>query len=810
MDHQMIGSRGSTSTKGQDDPHERFPRAENRNNSDLGSWASGRLPVVTVVALLEGLWITLHVSGLLGPLASLTFPLLTFGAIVATVVGVRRYQPRSSWPWYGLATGFTLFLAGAIVRTTSHSLGDLTSHRALLPDLITIPGYLAIFLGLMGFARARHRDRSTRIDTALDAAVAALAALALGWLFLMNPALGLTSSPLKVRVLVAAYVPISACIVAVTAGLAFSTGRKQSTADLLRLAAMVLLLVGDVLYMMLETHAVLMPETLVDIPYALAFVSYTACALTPSMRLQTEPDVEAQNSATVGRMVILGLALSIPGLIAISRPATSDADRAVLGGVVFALTAVAILRMVRAIHGHARSEARLVHQSQHDALTELPNRVGARTFLDDALVRAHATSAPVALILCDIDRFKLINDSHGHGFGDDFLLKVAARLRRSIRPLDLVARIGGDEFLIVVQGMTDDDEVLHVAHRTRRALSEPFHINGSEIASSVSIGVVIAEPTDPDLTAEGLIRDADTAVYQAKDAGRDAVVVFDRGMHDRALQRLTLQRDLRHALERNELSLNYQPIIDLPSGRVSGFEALLRWSHPTWGQVAPLSFIPIAEDTGLIVEIGAWVLEEACAQLATWRRDLPHGNRLEMSVNLSARQLRDPAMVDRLNDIVRAANLPRGALTLELTESSLMENPTLAAEHLGRLKALGVSLSIDDFGTGYSSLAYLQKFPVDHVKIDRAFVLGLESEDSSDETLIAAIVAMASALGIQTVAEGVEGTEQAERLERLNVDRAQGYLYSRPVEASLIPGVVTRLDSAARGRLTAVPERFSA
>ncbi|MBK5289764.1 MAG: EAL domain-containing protein, partial [Acidimicrobiia bacterium] len=530
----------------------------------------------------------------------------------------------------------------------------------------------------------------------------------------------------------------------------------------------------------------------------------------PSMRQQTEPDVDVENTATVGRVVVLGLALAIPGFIAVTRPAAARSDRLVLGGVVFCLTALAILRIVRAIRGRARSEARLVHLSQHDALTGLPNRTGAQRHLTAALEAAAEDHTPIALLLVDIDRFKLVNDSHGHGFGDELISIAATRVRRSTRPLDVVARVGGDEFLIIIHGVDGDQELLDLAHRTRRLFSEPFVIHGSEVASSASVGVVLADVDDPDMTAESLIRDADTAVYQAKDAGRDAVVVFDHGMRDRVYRRLTIQRDLRHALGRGELSLHYQPIIDVPSGRVSGFEALLRWAHPTWGQVPPASFIPIAEDTGLIVEIGAWVLEQSLLQLVRWRSQLPHGGQLGMSVNLSARQLRDPAMVDRLDAIIRAADIPRSALTLELTESSLMENPTQAAAHLARLKALGIRLSIDDFGTGYSSLAYLRRFPVDDVKIDRAFVMGLESDDSSDETLVAAIVAMAGALGISTVAEGVEVELQASRVERLHVDRAQGYLYSRPVEPGLIPAVVARLEADAKGRLVSVPERFSA
>jgi diguanylate cyclase (GGDEF)-like protein len=426
------------------------------------------------------------------------------------------------------------------------------------------------------------------------------------------------------------------------------------------------------------------------------------------------------------------------------------------------------------------------------------------------IATARSSSSLVAAFLCDVDRFKLVNDSYGHRFGDVFLVQVAERLRASIRPTDIVARIGGDEFMIVLSHLRNATEALELADRTRRIFAMPFNIEGAEIASSVSIGVAIGDPSHPDTTPESMIRDADTAVYQAKDAGRDSAVVFDASMRDRVSHRLAIERDLRHALERHELTVNYQPIVDLVSGRVSGFEALLRWAHPTWGQVAPASFIPVAEDTGLIVDIGEWVLHEACMQLAVWRETLPRSSRLQMSVNLSARQLRDPDIVERVHAVLAESGLPRDALTLELTESTLMENPSHAAELLGQLKNLGIGLSIDDFGTGYSSLAYLRRFPVDVVKIDRAFVIDVEDDDTSDATLVAAIVAMAGALGICTVAEGVETLGQARRVAELGCDLGQGYLYSRAVEPAMIPDAIAAIHTDARGHLQAVRTKHSA
>lgn len=442
-------------------------------------------------------------------------------------------------------------------------------------------------------------------------------------------------------------------------------------------------------------------------------------------------------------------------------------------------------------------------------LTGLPNRAYVHEYLTQQLASA-ADNSQVALLFLDVDRFKLVNDTYGHTLGDAFLLVVSQRLRTSTRPTDLVARIGGDEFVIVAGGLRGSGQAVEIAERTRELFTRGFEVNGAELTSSVSIGVAIADGTNNGThDAESMIREADTAMYQAKESGRDMVALFDTSMRDRVAQRLDLERDLHHALERDELELHYQPIVDIGSGAVRGFEALLRWHHPAWGLISPLSFIPVAEETGLIVDIGSWVLRESCRQMQDWRETLPGAAAMTISVNVSARQLRDQSFVGRVQRALHESGLPRESLTLELTESTLMENPDGAPEFLGRLKALGIKLAIDDFGTGYSSLAYLRRFPVDIVKIDRAFIIDLEG-DSADATLVAAIVAMSDALGVTSIAEGVESDVQARHLLELGCSVAQGYFYSRPVPAAAAPETIARLGARARSRLRSVSDAFSA
>ncbi|MPY93348.1 MAG: EAL domain-containing protein, partial [Acidimicrobiia bacterium] len=389
-----------------------------------------------------------------------------------------------------------------------------------------------------------------------------------------------------------------------------------------------------------------------------------------------------------------------------------------------------------------------------------------------------------------------------HSLGDELLVAISKRLQARLRPEDVVARIGGDEFVTVVKQVTSLADAMSTAERLLLGFESPFRLRGSDVYSSASIGLVFADPANPSLDPESLIRDADTAMYQAKAAGRDGIAVFDMSMRDRVAERLVLEQDLRTALDAGELHLHFQPIVRLSDETVEGLEALLRWVHPTRGLISPATVIPIAEETGLIIEIGAWVIEEAAREVRRWRR-MPGAEHLYVAVNLSARQLRDPRLVERVATTLADQHLEPAALCLELTESMLMEDPVGASQTLHQLRDLGVRLSLDDFGTGYSSLSYLKRFPVDEVKIDRSFVDGLDAPDSSEASLVAAIVAMARALGMKTVAEGVELPIQAQRLRELGADQVQGYLYARPVGPESVPGTLARLGAK---RYAALPD----
>jgi diguanylate cyclase (GGDEF)-like protein/PAS domain S-box-containing protein len=438
-------------------------------------------------------------------------------------------------------------------------------------------------------------------------------------------------------------------------------------------------------------------------------------------------------------------------------------------------------------------QATLAHQALHDPLTGLPNRSLFLDRLDQALARLHRSDGAIAVLFVDLDRFKLVNDTCGHQAGDEVLRAVASLFEGVLRPMDTVARLGGDEFAVCCEQLADPGEAVRLAERLTAAVSQPFQVQGREFYVTPSIGIVIGTGAAGE-SASTLLRDADAAMYHAKERGRGRIELFDRGMRLDVLRKAEIASQLRHALERDELELHYQPVVRLTDGGLGGFEALLRWNHPEQGVLLPGSFMDVAEDTNLIVPVGAWVLDEAARQLATWRDELPE-HPITISVNLSARQIADPGLVTTVREALARHQLEPSRLCLEITESTLMEDAAASVATLRELKALGVQLAIDDFGTGYSSLAYLKRFPVDFLKIDRSFVSGLDHE-TEDAVIVKAVVELGRALGLAVVAEGVETDAQLAELERIGCELAQGYRWSMPCPPAEAVQLATRWEGA--------------
>ena len=445
--------------------------------------------------------------------------------------------------------------------------------------------------------------------------------------------------------------------------------------------------------------------------------------------------------------------------------------------------------IIRDVTERKHLENQLSHQALHDPLTKLPNRVLFRNRLEHALARSDRRHIPLGILFLDLDNFKNVNDSLGHAAGDQLLVSVAERLSLCLRVGDTAARLSGDEFAVLVEEAVKPGDALAIAERITEVLRTPFLIDGKEIIVSTSIGITIT--TTGKENPEELLRNADVAMYTAKSQGKGQYVVFENKMHTALVERIEIENDLRRAVERQEFALHYQPIIELQTGRMTGMEALARWEHPTRGIISPMEFIPVAEETGLIIPLGRWVLETACRQARIWQNEYFGEEPFAITVNLSGRQFQQASLIETIKTALKKSGLPPACLVLEITESMMLQNTEATILKLHEIKDLGVRLAIDDFGTGYSALSYLQRFPVDILKIDKSFVDKISS-GREGAAVARAIITMSDTLNLKTVAEGIEKIEQKEVLQNLGCELGQGYHFARPLDAEAMDEFLSR------------------
>ncbi|MDX6206798.1 MAG: hypothetical protein QOF39_2855, partial [Frankiales bacterium] len=698
--------------------------------------------------------------------------------IVGASAGATWIKPRVRWPWYAISGAGVFFLAGAVLRSTlTNADGQLTS---LVPDSFTLPGYLVFGFALVGLLRSRraNEDTATLTDAVVVGAAASLVALA----FLVEPTLAQHSGSALLHVVSAVYPPIDVLLLLILLQLAF-TDVSGAPAFWFLTVMIGAILVGDTGYAVQLAGIANPTARLLDTPYVLAYGALATAALHPSMWLLTNAQPVAVRPMSRWRLLTVALAVISPAVVMLSRPPTHVRDQVIYAVAITVLMSAVFSRSVRAVNEHAAAEAGLSLLATRDALTGLANRTRVSQFLADELPRAAVADRRVGLILLDLDRFQVVNDNWGHAVGDELLVAVAERLLRMM-PDMLVARTGGDEFIVVGRLPLDDPQAERLTGRVMSVFEQVFEVSAGQLVVTTSAGLTTLRP-DRDSSNQTLLRDADTAMYRAKAVGGDRCVLFVEEMHAEIAEHVAIEQRLRRAVAADGFELHYQPIVNLVDGSVRGYEALLRMRPDGFPSLRPDEFIPVAESTGLILPIGAFVLDEACRQIATWRgRALDMGS-VFVAVNVSSRQLHEHGFVAEVLGALERHGVPERCLHIEITESLLMDDIEMAIEMLNVLRDRGINISVDDFGTGHSSLGYLKRLPVGTVKVDRSFVSGLGDLDSADgrddEAIVRAVMGMAKALNLSVVAEGVETVAQRDVLRAMGCTYAQGWLYGRPM-----------------------------
>ncbi len=705
--------------------------------------------------------------------------------VIATFVAARVHRVNRKFiVAVGAIGGF--FAASQIVDSLSDSPGF--SHAS---DALGLCGSMCIIIALIHMLSGRA---SASIRSVLgDALIVGLGGWLITWVALIEPTLKHEGGSLGPSILANAYQPVGTVLLFLLVLLLFSRSGSRQPAIWLVSVAMALNLCGDVLWGLFSAgHIGEGATNTATAAYVAAYFSAAGAFIHPTVIWLKRATNEPANHRMFGRLILTTSSLVIP-IIALA--ATGPVDRT--DGLVRSVSALVLagavtLRVTQSVRANGRTQNDLRMSAQTDALTNLPNRLLLLERINDCLRMAWQSDSHPTLYFVDLDRFKNINDSLGHAAGDEVLKMVAMRLSKAAPEHSTVARLSGDEYVVLDPSTRSPGASLALAERLLSIFREPLPISQGDVFVTASIGVASLSPSSSS-SAEDLLRHADTAMYRAKDAGRNCLAVYDESMHERVAHRLSVETALYRALDRRELRLFHQPILDLESGDVVGFEALMRWQQGDGTIVSPAEFIPIAEDTGTIVPIGSWALLEALTQLRHWIDDGVCSESATMSVNVSPRQLSDPNFPSIVNEALTRSGVNPQLLWLEVTESIMIAEPELALATLRRVRSLGARIALDDFGTGYSSLSLLQKFPLQRIKIDRAFVHGV-ADNPNDRSLVRTIVAMGRSLGLDMVAEGVESVHQLQVLSDLGCTKAQGYLISHPVPADAMRSTVAALE----------------
>jgi diguanylate cyclase (GGDEF)-like protein len=726
----------------------------------------------------------------------LIYQALGLGAAVSICVGVVRHRPAQRASWLLIAAGFVALFGGDLLWNIYELVLHVIAPFPSWADASYLAGYVLIPLGLTLLVRTRNGGFSR--SSLLDGCIVGVGVGVLFWVFFMAPSISGTNAPLLPQLIAVAY-PIGDVVMLVAAArLALSGGTKNASFVFL-LTGLLAFILADVAYAEIIILGNYYPAHPIDIGWLFGYTCFAVAGLHPSM---------ASLTARVGeRTYPRRLTIALLTSTTLLAPIAYVADFVWFGGtqayvIVTASALLFILVMARfggllktldetvvdlKTQGRALlaslSERELLtkelrHRALHDPLTGLGNRSLFFDRVEHALKRGRRRGGSIAVMLLDLDNFKIVNDSLGHLAGDSLLCEVANRLEASLRAPDTVARLGGDEFAVLLEEVAEPDAAEQVASRVAHALAEPIQVESTKVTVAISIGYVfcdVAEMRDG-ADPQNLLRNADTSMYVAKERGKGQVVRFATDMHSRVVARLASSSELAGALDRNEFELHFQPIVELATGRAIGMEALVRWRHPTKGLLGPHAFLDIADETGLILPLGQWISEEACAVLARLQTSGLEEPGFFVGINVSARQLVQATLLDVVRGSLTRHGLDPGDLMIEVTENTLMSEPA-ALELLAQLRALGVRIAIDDFGTGYSALAYLRNLPVDVLKMDKQFVADLPGGGALAQT----IIGLADALDLDLIVEGIETDEQAGVLRAMGCTSGQGYLFARPM-----------------------------